>query len=60
MGLASTACGSCAATPEVNILDMLGSDEVRKMAEVLRYSPEINEIGVNTLIRVISTPEKVN
>ena len=52
--------GSCAATPEVNILDMLGSDEVRKMAEVLRYSPEINEIGVNTLIRVISTPEKVN
>ena len=39
---------------------MLGSDEVRKVAEVLRYSPEINEIGVNTLIRMISDPAKVS
>nr|KAG5709473.1 hypothetical protein BaRGS_023155 [Batillaria attramentaria] len=42
-------------TTEVNILDMLGSNELRKAAEVLRYSPEINTIGVNTLIRLFST-----
>ncbi|XP_076450764.1 uncharacterized protein LOC143286815 isoform X2 [Babylonia areolata] len=43
-------------TSEVDLFDMLGSEELRKVAEVLRRSPEINAIGVNTLIRIISNP----
>lgn len=50
----------CAATPEVNLFDWIGSDELRKVAEVLRYSPEINEIGVNTVIRILADPTKVS
>ncbi|XP_070186023.1 uncharacterized protein [Littorina saxatilis] len=46
-------------TPEVNLFDWIGSDELRKVAEVLRYSPEINEIGVNTVIRILADPTKL-
>ncbi|XP_041364383.1 uncharacterized protein LOC121379797 [Gigantopelta aegis] len=45
-------------TTEVNMLDYLGSDELRRVVRAIELIPEVNTMGLDTVIQFIMDPNK--